>query len=138
MFNWLFRGAKKQYFFEMLKKCLENTDLNLGNYSLDEAAHIFFPEREVDLNVKEAISKKLPLNTAAMHYYANCVKIRCVDEVTGEVDMPRYGNMIQGMVIYLVSCKHDEILDYIHKVSIINEFKDDFELIIQEQRSIQW
>ena len=137
MFNWLFKRQKRQYFFDMLKQCLSNTDLNLGNNNLDELVTALFPKKERDLNVNHAISNKYPLNAAAMLYYAQSARLRCIDEESGKVDIPRYGNMIQGMITYLVGCKHGAILRKVLNTQIIDEFKDDFKLIVIEQQSIQ-
>ena len=107
----------------MLQQSLSNTDLNLGNNNLDELATVLFPEKEQDLNVNQAISNKYPLNAAAIVYYAQSARLRCIDKESGEVDIPRYENMFQGMIIYLVGCKHDAILRKVLNTQIIDEFK---------------
>ena len=72
-----------------------------------------------------------------MLYYAQCARLHCREPDTDNVDMLRYGNLIQGMIIYLVGCRHFDILDLVYKEQIVDDFKETYLEIIEEQKIAQ-
>ena len=125
------------YFDSMLERCVSECHLNYSGRTMEEIIDGLFNKEERKLNVEQCIKSKFPLNAGAMLYYAQCARLHCIEPDTGNVDIPRYGNLIQGMIIYLVGCRHFEILDLVYKQQIIDEFKDNYLELIEEQKTAQ-
>jgi hypothetical protein len=136
MFKKFFLRRKVDYFRAILSQAYNRSGIVLKDerLTLNELFILTFPEKEILLNVEQALKLKTPIPYAAMSYYTFTFYNMYND---GLLDDENFTAVLTGQIEYLVACKHFTILEAIQKNIVPESDWETWNDMVAEENSIQ-